>query len=366
MLSQNARGRKDPKLGAFLSFFVLASLILAAGCTDSDPTVLEEYNSLAQEMGFNAGVLNYALDVARASGTVQGVVVERYGTVAAETYAPGVPHWTLFETWSVTATVTSLLVGGTLETGELHSLDQTLGELLAPWNQHLDEQKAGITVRQLLTMTSGISRPTGSPEEYLEWLAQEDQVAWVLDHPLRFNPGDQYYLDSAAAHLLSAVLTQVTGRSLAELARETIMDPLGIPWADWMVDANGFNYGGFGLRIRTRDMAKIARLVLNRGVWDGVEVVSPSWIQESTRPHLHPYPDYPNWGFGYLWKSSTCRGHPCTYASGYGGQILVAFPDLDLVVAVNSTYTDDEEGSDLAEDNAWTIVLDFILPSVLP
>ena len=233
--------------------------------------MLEEYNSLAQEMGFNVGVLNYALDVARASGTVQGVVVERYGTVAAETYAPGVPHWSLFETWSVTATVTSLLVGEVLKTGDLQNLDQTLGELLSPWNQHLDEQKAGITVRQLLTMTSGISRPYGTPEEYFEWLADEDQVAWVLDHPLRFNPGDQYYLDSAAAHLLSAVLTQVTGKSLAELAQETIMDPLGIPWADWMVDANGFNYGGFGLRIRTRDMAKIARLVLNRGVWDGVE-----------------------------------------------------------------------------------------------
>jgi CubicO group peptidase (beta-lactamase class C family) len=363
MLSQIDGGGRDPNRRTSLATLVLSLLLSFSACKDSDPTVFEEYNSLALEMGFDVGMLNYGLDIARASGTVQGVVVDRYGTVAAETYAPGAPPWGLFETWTVTATVTSLLVGEALETGYLQSLDQTLGELLSPWGQYLDDKKAGITVRQLLTMTSGISRPYGTVDEYFEWLAHDDQVAWVLDRPLRSNPGEKYYLDSAAAHLLSAVLTQVTGKSLADLAQEAIMDPLGVPWTDWMVDANGFNYGGFGLRIRTRDMAKIARLVLNQGVWDGTEVVSPSWIQESTRPHLHPYPDYPEWGFGYLWKSSTCSGYPCTYASGYGGQILVAVPDLDLVVAVNSTYTDDEEGSDLAADNAWGIVLNYIVPS---
>jgi CubicO group peptidase (beta-lactamase class C family) len=291
------------------------------------------------------------------------LVVERFGKVAAEAYGPEVPHGALFESWTVTATVTSLLVGKALEAGHLESLDQTLGELLIPWQEHLDEEKARITVRQLLTMTSGIVRPTGTPEEYFEWLGAADQVAWVLGHPLRWAPGERYRLDSAAAHLLSAVLTQATGRPLSELAEEAILDPLGVPRSSWMADANGLNFGGFGLQVRTRDMVKLARLVLDDGFWEGAEVVSPAWIEESTHPHLHPYPDSPDWGFGYLWKSTSCSGYPCIYASGYGGQILVAVPALDLAIAVHSWFSEDEIESDLAADTAWDIVLNQVIPS---
>jgi CubicO group peptidase (beta-lactamase class C family) len=326
--------------------------------------VVEETHYLAENFGFDVGRLFHALDLARASGTVQGLVVERHGTVVGEAYGEGAPHWSLFESWTVTASITSLLVGKALEAGDLQSLDQNLGELLAPWDQHLDGEKAAITIRQLLTMTSGVSRPEGTAEEYFEWLAAEDQVAWVLDHPLHSAPGKRYRLDSAAAHLLSAALTQATGASLAELAQESILDPLDIPRADWMVDANGINYGGFGLQLRTRDMVKFARLILNQGFWNGSEIVPPSWVQESTRPHLHPYPDYPEWGFGYLWKSTTCAGHPCIYGSGYGGQILMAIPGLDLAVALHSISTENEEEAAANADLAWGIVLGHIIPSV--
>jgi CubicO group peptidase (beta-lactamase class C family) len=349
------------RLGALTAFYLLG----AAACEGSDPTVFEEYNFLAEDLRFDVGRLFYALDLARSSGTVQGLVVERFGTVAAESYGHDVPPGALFESWTVTATVTSLLVGKALESGHLQSLDQTLGELLTPWHEHMDTEKAEITIRQLLTMTSGIVRPRGTPEEYFEWLEAGDQVAWVLDHPLRWAPGDRYRMDSAAAHLLSAVLTQVTGKSLADLAEEAIMDPLGIPRSAWMADANGLSYGGFGLQVRTRDMVKLARLVLDEGYWEGTAVVSPTWIQESTRPHLHPFPESPEWGFGYLWKSTICSGHPCIYASGYGGQILVAVPDLDLAIAVHSLFTEDETESGLAADTAWDIVLRQVIPSAL-
>jgi CubicO group peptidase (beta-lactamase class C family) len=334
------------------------------GCQDTHPTLVDETHYQAEDLGFDVGRLFYALDLAQASGSVQGLVVERHGVVAAEAYAPDIPPWSLFETWMVTASVTSLLVGKALEAGDLESLDMTLGELLLPWHQLLDDEKAGITLRQLLTMTSGFSRPAGTPEEYFEWLEMDDQVAWVLGLPLRSIPGERYDLDSGAAHLLSAALSQATGKSLAELAQNHIMGPMDIPWVDWMADSNGINFGGFGLRIRTRDMVKFARLVLNEGRWNGVEVVPPSWIQESTRPRLYPYPEAPEWGFGYLWKSSTCSGHPCIYASGYGGQILVAVPDLDLAIAVNSTYSEDLDEAAASADTAWGIVLDQLIPSV--
>jgi CubicO group peptidase (beta-lactamase class C family) len=334
------------------------------GCTDTDPTGLPERYYQAEESGFDVGRLFYALDKAQASGTVQGLVVERYGTVVAEAYNHETPHWTLFETWFVTSAVMSLLVGQALETGDLTSLDQTLGELLVPWDDHLDEEKARITIRQLLTMTSGISRPYGTAEEYFDWLDAPDQVAWVLEHPLRSAPGERYRSDSAAAHLLAAALAQATGKSPAELAQDVLLDPLGIGDSYWMADSNGISYGGFGLHVRTRDMVKLARLVLDGGSFDGQQVVSTGWIEESTRPHVHPYPDYPDWGFGYLWKSTVCSGYACLYASGFGGQILVAVPELDLAIAVNSAYSTDEEEADRNADIAWDIVLNQVIPSV--
>jgi CubicO group peptidase (beta-lactamase class C family) len=359
-------GRRRLALLSTKGFLCTMGIFGLLGCDDSDPTVVDETHYMAEDYGFDVGRLFHALDLAYASGSVQGVVVERGGTVVGEMYGPDVPPRSLFETWHVTSAVTSLLVGEALESGHLESLDQTLGELLVPWSHHLDDQKAGITLRQLLTMTSGISRPYGTPEEYFEWLEAEDQVAWVLEHPLRYTPGERYRLDSAAAHLLSAVLTQVTGESLSELAQTSIMDPLGMPTTQWMTDANGFSYGGFGLQIRTRDMVKLARLILNEGWWEGEEIASPSWIRESTRPHVHPYPESPEWGFGYLWKSATCGGHPCLYISGYGGQILVAVPDLDLAIALNSAFSEDQDEAARNADVAWEIVLSHIIPSAGP
>jgi len=356
-----------PKLQRHLARALVLYGVVAGsvfGCTDTDPTGLPERFHLAEEHGFDVGRLFYALDLAEASGTVQGLVVERHGTVVGEAYGEGTPHWTLFETWSVTATVTSLLVGQALERGDISSLDQTLGELLVPWDDKLDEEKAGITVRQLLTMTSGVSRPEGTPEEYFAWLEAPDQVAWILEHPLRSQPGELYRLDSAAAHLLAAALAQATGKSPAALAQDAILTPLGIGQADWMADSNGISYGGFGLRVKTRDMVKLARLVLDGGSYDGTRVVSPYWIEESTRPHLHPYPDFPEWGFGYLWKSDVCSGYPCLYASGFGGQLLVAVPALDLAIAVNSAFSTDVGEAAHNADTAWDLVLEQVIPSV--
>ena len=351
------------RFSGLVSSVLLLCLSCLQGCQDSDPTIVEETHRLAEEHGFNVGRLFYALDLAEASGSVDALVVERHGVVVGEAYAPEVPSWSLLETYSVTGSVTSLLVGSALDAGYLESLDQTLGELLEPWEQNMNEEKAGITLHQLLTMTSGVSRPERTMEEWENWMAAEDQVAWVLNHPLISAPGENYNPDAAAVHLLSAALTQATGKNLAELARESIMVPLEIPWADWQADSNGHSFGGFGLRIRTRDLVKFARLILNQGRWKEAQVLSPTWVQEATRPHLHPYPDYPDWGFGYLWKSDTCGGHPCIYSSGYGGQILVAVPDLDLAIALNSRYPETDEQALNQSHTAWGIIIEQIIPS---
>ena len=342
---------------------VTAAALGVSGCEDTNPAVPPTEINVASDHGFDADGLFGALDYAASTGTVSSVVVERHGVVVAEGHFLDVPHWGLHETWSVTATVTSLLVGVSLDRGYLESLEDRLADLLGPWSGHLDEVKSDITVRHLLTMTSGVGRPAGGPEGFFIWMAQEDQVAWILDQPLLAAPGDRYDFDDGAAHLLAAALTQVSGTTLSDLASEALLGPMGIPYVDWASDPHGVNYGGFGLRLRSRDMVKIGRLVLAGGRWEGGQLVPRDWIREVVTPQVHPYPDSPEGGFGYLWKISRCRGLPCLYQNGYGGQILVAFPTLDMVVALTSTFSEDAAAADASHDTAWGVILDGILPS---
>lgn len=341
-----------------------AAALGAVGCEDTNPAVPVTESAVASEHGFDVDRLFGALDYAASTGTVSSVVVERHGVVVAEGHFLDVPHWGLHETWSVTAAMTSLLVGVSLDRGYLEGLGDRLADLLGPWSGHLDEVKSEITVRQLLTMTSGVGRPSGGPEGFFVWMAQEDHVAWVLDQPLLAPPGDRFDFDDGAAHLLAASLSQASGVSLRDLAAEALLGPMGIPYVEWTSDPHGVNYGGFGLRMRSRDIVKIGRLVLNGGRWGDRQLVSPGWIGEAVTPQVHPFPDSPDWGFGYLWKISRCRGVPCLYQNGYAGQILVAFPSLDMVVALTSAFSEDAEAADASHDTAWGVILDRILPSV--
>ncbi|MGD2120706.1 MAG: serine hydrolase [Gemmatimonadota bacterium] len=335
-----------------------------AACEGTDPTVPLTEHTIAADHGFDVPRLFAALDVAAATGTVSSLVVERHGVVVAEGHFLDVPHWGVHETWSITATITSLLAGVAVDRGYLEDLDVRLASLLPRWSGHFDGEKPDITIRHLLTMTSGVGRPSGGPDGFFTWMAQEDQVAWILDHPLLASPGNRYRFDDGAGHLLAAALRQASGTTLRELAADALFGPMGIPFVDWSSDPDGVNYGAFGLRMRSRDLVKVGRLVLNDGRWNGRRLVSREWVQEAVTAKVHPYPDSPEWGFGYLWKISSCRGHPCVYQNGYGGQILVAFPTLDMVVALTSNFSEDAEAADAGHNAAWSVILDQILPSV--
>ena len=341
----------------------IAAAVVVTGCEDTNPAIPVTETTVASEHGFDVDRLFNALDYAASTGTVSSVVVERHGVVVAEGHYLDVPHWGLHETWSVTATLTSLLVGVSLDRGYLEGLEERLADLLGPWSGHLDAVKSDITIRHLLTMTSGVGRASGGPEGFFVWMAQEDHVAWILDQPLRSPPGDRYDFDDGAAHLLAASLSQASGVSLRDLAAEAVLWPMGISSVDWASDPQGVNYGGFGLRMRSRDMVKIGRLVLDEGRWKGRQLVSPGWIREAVTPQIHPFLESPDWGFGYLWKITQCRGLPCLYQNGYAGQILVMFPTLDMVVALTSAFSENAEAADASHATAWAIILDRILPS---
>jgi len=195
---------------------------------------------------------------------------------------------------------------------------------------------------------------------------------YVLAQPLAAQPGEVFNYNTGTVNLLGLILRKVSGKRLDAFAKETLFDPLGIEDWDWDWDA-GFNpAAGSGLRLRPRDLAKIGQLVLERGKWHGRQIVSSSWIEESTIPRLSGNdatmmlmrPEGITY-YGYLWwLGRSPPKHPerdMIAGAGYGGQRVFILPRLGAVV-VTTAGRYGEKGTGLT---AWTTLNEFFFPSAV-
>jgi CubicO group peptidase (beta-lactamase class C family) len=311
-----------------------------------------------------------------------GVVVARHGVLVYEHYFTGKDerwrelHWgepprnmphdarTLHDLQSVTKSVTALLVGIAFDRGWLESLDAPVLSFFPQYADLRTSDKKRITVRDLLSMTSGLVWTPVSPRFVGRMDAAPDPYRFVLDRPLEAAPGKVWIYNSGGVELLAAIVTKVTGRALDQFAKQALFNPLGITDWQWARMANGQSAASWGLRLRPRDLAKIGQLVLNHGLWHGHRIVSASWIREMTVPHL-PH----GWlftvegadSYGYLWwlghASIDNRNVAWVGGIGWGGQRLYVVPSLDLVVV--ATAGDFELGGpqDVTGDTALDMTL---------
>jgi len=217
-------------------------------------------------------------------------VIRYYRNRTADEYA---------DVYSVTKSVMSILVGIAVDEGRLRP-DQALRELLPSQASIMTEQEASITLRQLLMMTSGISGDNIGLN-----LSSTDTVSQILGYGTTSDPGTAFQYSDAGAHVVAAVLQEAVERPILDYAREMLFDPLGIdtrpawqgwdqdpgggfaePGFGWVTDRSGLNVGGFGLKLRAPDLVKIGELYVNDGRWNGRQIVSASWVEESTSPKL--------------------------------------------------------------------------------
>ncbi len=270
-------------------------------------------------------------------------VVERYWHSSATTTG-GI--------FSITTTIMSALVGVAVDEGKLHGVNQTLAGLL-PWSEAvMSPQVRAITLRQLLTMTSGLPGDDSSFPEVSR--PRTDWVRDILAQGVTGPPG-QFRYSSVGSHLLSAILSQATGRSTLDYAREKLFDPLGIktrPAAEpvaapdnideyeragfaWATDPQHRNTGDGGVKLTARDLAKVGQLWLQGGRWGDRQLVSARWMR-AARTDRVPTNDHVAQGYGYQVWLSTGDGHDAIMARGIGGQLIEIVPDLGLVVVVLS------------------------------
>jgi CubicO group peptidase (beta-lactamase class C family) len=207
----------------------------------------------------------------------------------------------------------------------------------------------------------------GDVSEYNDWVLARDQLDYLLARPLIAPPGTTFSYNSAAVHLLSAVLQEHAGGTAA-FADARLLGPLGITQRDWEVDDRGIPNGGAGLYLRPLDMAKLGQLVLQRGRSGSKEVIPTAWIDESIRAHIVPHSSVPglgDLGYGYLWWLGRSGGHDAAFAWGYGGQFIYIVPDLDLVVVTTATWQGLGTGQAAQAESILAFIATRIAPTAL-
>ena len=265
------------------------------------------------------------------------------------------PH----EFQSATKTISSILIGIVLDEGLVKSLDQPLSALLPEYDSLLVDDKATITVEHVLTMRTGlrwVDFGVGNSFEQIETAA--DSVSFVLGEPLDSKPGERFHYNSGSSHLLSAVIQRTTGMSAFEYAKRRLFEPLGITKVSWASLPDGRTQGGWGMYLSPVDMVKIGQLLCNDGKYEGVRIVSQSYVDEMFKPRVETFL---NAGYGYqLWLPNDHGHNGIGAARGYGGQDIFVAKDLNLVVVFTGSIGFPERNA----KDIQRLLQDVIVPDI--
>jgi CubicO group peptidase (beta-lactamase class C family) len=248
------------------------------------------------------------------------------------------------------------------------NIDQTVFSFLPQYGSLRTPAKERISLRHLLTMSSGIAWNENIPytdaqNSERRMIDAPDPYRYVLEQPLIEEPGKVWNYSGGSTALLAAVLQRTSGKWIVKFARDELFTPLGITDLEWVqMPASGEFAAASGLRLRPRDMAKLGQLVISHGIWKGKPIVSAEWLKEAT---MRRFPVETNYYYGYQWwiSSSVVNGKKINWfeAFGLGGQRIIIVPSLELVV-VFTTGLYDMENASLA---TTSLLDDYVLPAVV-
>jgi CubicO group peptidase (beta-lactamase class C family) len=359
-------------------------LMLTLGCrgaTDASPAFPvntdlsgEWPTALPTEQGIDEARLQTAFNVASSEPHLKSLLIIRNGYLVSEKYFGADADTTTNNVYAVTTSFLSTLVGIAIQAGAIQSVDQSIADFLVPAVvPSLDAEHRGITIRHLLTMSSGLQWQEDKKAEWDAFAASPYTALWqyALSKPVAEPPGTRINYNSGAASLLSVVLTRAMGTNTLDFARQALLEPLGIHSIGWIKDGD-YWYGGSAMRMRPRDVAKLGALFVNGGVSAGRQVVPADWIAKSMTPIAangvpYRYGPVASMNYGFMWWIDRQPDRDAFFAWGFGGQFVYCVPALRLVIVTTtdaSALTYDTKGD--VEKGLLELIIDRVIPAVAP
>lgn len=296
--------------------------------------------STPEEQGMDSAELAKIITYGKTK-SFDSLLISRHGRIVLDAYyAPytrDIPH----NLNSATKAVVSSLVAMLRKDGALDSFEHPLLDLFADRDAaNVDQRKKAVTVQHLLDMTSGLEWDEGfeggRPQSLIDMGRSPDWVKFILDRPMSSHaPGELFYYNSGNSHLLSALVTRLTGTATITYANARLFGPLGIAPPVWRRDPQGIAIGGFGLSLTPRDMAKIGYLYLRRGEWAGQQLLPTEWVDTLNHAtiSMNARADA---GLTYHNQFWALPDRHVFMAVGYHCQVIMVLPDLDVVAAMTA------------------------------
>lgn len=262
----------------------------------------------------------------------------RHGQVIAEgwwaPYAPELRH----TMYSMSKSFASTAVGFAVMEGKLKVTDPVIQFFPDSLPANISPELRKLSIKDLLTMSVGHETDTSQAMR-----KEEDWVKTFLAFPFKYQPGTQFLYNSGATYMCSAIVQKVTGQKIADYLKPRLFDPLQIEGMDWETCPKGINTGGWGLRVKTEDLAKFGQLFLQKGQWNGQQLVSKEWVEEATSFKIQqPAPANPSrpnaqndWLQGYCYQFWRCQ-HNAYRGDGANGQYTIVMPEKDAVLVITS------------------------------
>jgi CubicO group peptidase (beta-lactamase class C family) len=307
----------------------------------------------------SSALLGFVEEAEQKLDALHSVMVVRHGQVVAEgwwsPYAATEPHM-LF---SLSKSFTSTAVGLAIADGKLTVEDPVLRYFPDEAPAEPSTNLKAMRVRDLLTMS------TGHHDEDIKdfpFNSDDSVVKKFLSLPVTHKPGTFFVYNTPATYMLSAIVQKVTGQSVLEYLRPRLFEPLGIENPTWDASKQGISLGGFGLSVRTEDIARFGQLYLQKGQWHGKQLVPAAWVEDATSRHMSngssPTSDWEQ-GYGYqFWR---CR-HGFYRGDGAHGQFCIVMPQYDAVIAITSGTRDMGSVMNLV----WDRIVPALKPAALP
>ena len=320
---------------------------------------LDWETSTPAEQGIDPMLIAELFQDAGTMDNLYGLLIIKNGYLIAEDYFNKGSITQKARLQSVTKSFTSALVGIACDHGLIKDPDQKMIEFFPEFADSLtDKRKENITVREMLQMRAGYPWEESS-EELFNILYAGFKPHYLIDFPLSISPGEGFQYSNLTSHLLGIITARACNQDLLSFGRENLFNKIKAEPGKWIKDWKGYYNGHGDLHLTARDIAKFGLLYLNEGKFEGQQIISENWINESlqnyssdawiTKDSINYIGRYfRELGYGYQWWSAVVNDHRFSFAWGHGGQLIILLDKYDMVIVVTSNPFARQEDNELS------------------